>query len=575
MNLFNIYLEEIKKKIIKHKKDFNLKSADDLKQVVVENPPEKFDFDLSSNVAMIVAKLTRENPRNTAEKLKKIFLKELKDFTDIDIAGPGFLNFKLNNKAWIKIINSIYKNKRNFGSTNQRKKYNIEFVSANPTGPMHVGHCRGAVFGDVLSNLLKFSGNKVTKEFYINDYGSQVDNFTRSIFLRLREIKYKEKFPENKENLYVGEYIKDIAQKILKNNKNINLNSLEKNYKTLKKESLKYSLDSIKSDLKSLGVKHDHFFSETKLVENKLVSKSIDKLKKNGYVVDGFLEPPKGEDASNWKRTKRLIFKSSLFGDDSDRALQKDDGSWTYFANDVGYHSTKVSKKYDYLVNILGADHIGYIKRISAAVRALSNNKVKLICKVSQLVKFLKDGEPFKMSKRSGDFIALSNLLKEVEKDAIRFMMLNRSSDMELEFDFNKVLEKNKENPVFYVQYCNARINSLFRSLKASPNKKINLNLKNFKINSFEYKLLRKIIEWPKIVDLASKKFEPHRIAFYLYEVSTLFHSYWSKGNEDSSFRFIKDGKINNPLSFKIFQLISIVLGNGMHILGVSLPKKM
>jgi len=373
----------------------------------------------------------------------------------------------------------------------------------------------------------------------------------------------------------VGEYIKDIAKKILKNNKNINLNSLEKNYKTLKKESLKYSLDSIKSDLKSLGVKHDHFFSETKLVENKLVSKSIDKLKKNGYVVDGFLEPPKGEDASNWKRTKRLIFKSSLFGDDSDRALQKDDGSWTYFANDVGYHSTKVSKKYDYLVNILGADHIGYIKRISAAVRALSNNKVKLICKVSQLVKFLKDGEPFKMSKRSGDFIALSNLLKEVEKDAIRFMMLNRSSDMELEFDFNKVLEKNKENPVFYVQYCNARINSLFRSLKASPNKKINLNLKNFKINSFEYKLLRKIIEWPKIVDLASKKFEPHRIAFYLYEVSTLFHSYWSKGNEDSSFRFIKDGKINNPLSFKIFQLISIVLGNGMHILGVSLPKKM
>ena len=575
MNLFKTYLEEIKKKIIKHKKDFNLKSADDLKQVVVENPPEKFDFDLSSNVAMIVAKLTRENPRNTAEKLKKIFLKELKDFTDIDIAGPGFLNFKLNNKAWIKIINSIYKNKRNFGSTNQRKKYNIEFVSANPTGPMHVGHCRGAVFGDVLSNLLKFSGNKVTKEFYINDYGSQVDNFTRSIFLRLREIKYKEKFPENKENLYVGEYIKDIAQKILKNNKNINLNSLEKNYKTLKKESLKYSLDSIKSDLKSLGVKHDHFFSETKLVENKLVSKSIDKLKKNGYVVDGFLEPPKGEDASNWKRTKRLIFKSSLFGDDSDRALQKDDGSWTYFANDVGYHSTKVSKKYDYLVNILGADHIGYIKRISAAVRALSNNKVKLICKVSQLVKFLKDGEPFKMSKRSGDFIALSNLLKEVEKDAIRFMMLNRSSDMELEFDFNKVLEKNKENPVFYVQYCNARINSLFRSLKASPNKKINLNLKNFKINSFEYKLLRKIIEWPKIVDLASKKFEPHRIPFYLYEISTLFHSYWTKGNEDSNFKFIKDGEINNPLSFKIFQLISIVLENGMYILGVSLPKKM
>ena len=575
MNLFKIYLEEIKKKIIKNKKDFNLKSADDLKQIVVENPPEKFDFDLSSNAAMIIAKLTRENPRNTAEKLKKILLKETKDFSDIDIAGPGFLNFKLNNKAWIKIIESIYKSKKNFGSNNQKKKYNIEFVSANPTGPMHVGHCRGAVFGDVLSNLLKFNRNKVTKEFYINDYGSQVQNFTKSIFLRLREIKYKESFPENKENLYVGDYIKDIAKKILKNNKNINLDSFEKNYKILKKESLKYSLDSIKSDLKSLGVKHDYFFSETKLVENNLVSKSINKLKKNNFVVDGFLEPPKGEDSSNWKRTKRLIFKSTLFGDDSDRALQKDDGSWTYFANDIGYHSTKVSKKYDYLINILGADHIGYIKRISAAVRALSKNKIELVCKVSQLVKFLKNGEPYKMSKRSGDFVALSSLLKEVEKDAIRFMMLNRSSDMELEFDFNKVLEKNKENPVFYVQYCNARINSLFRSLKINPNSKIKLNLNNFQINTFEYKLLRKIIEWPRVIDLASKKFEPHRIPFYLYELSTIFHSYWSKGNEDPNFRFIKDGKIGSNLSFKIFQLISIVLENGMYILGVSLPKKM
>ena len=575
MNLFKTYLEEIKKKIIKNKKDFNFKSADDLKQIVVENPPEKFDFDLSSNAAMIIAKLTRENPRNTAEKLKKILLKETKDFSDIDIAGPGFLNFKLNNKAWIKIIESIYKSKKNFGSSNQKKKYNIEFVSANPTGPMHVGHCRGAVFGDVLSNLLKFNRNKVTKEFYINDYGSQVQNFTKSIFLRLREIKCKESFPENKENLYVGDYIKDIAKKILKNNKNINLDSFEKNYKILKKESLKYSLDSIKSDLKSLGVKHDYFFSETKLVENNLVSKSINKLKKNNFVVDGFLEPPKGEDSSNWKRTKRLIFKSTLFGDDSDRALQKDDGSWTYFANDIGYHSTKVSKKYDYLINILGADHIGYIKRISAAVRALSKDKIKLVCKVSQLVKFLKNGEPYKMSKRSGDFVALSSLLKEVEKDAIRFMMLNRSSDMELEFDFNKVLEKNKENPVFYVQYCNARINSLFRSLKINPNSKIKLNLNNFQINTFEYKLLRKIIEWPKVIDLASKKFEPHRIPFYLYELSTIFHSYWSKGNENPNFRFIKDGKIGSNLSFKIFQLISIVLENGMYILGVSLPKKM
>ena len=574
MNLFKIYLDEIKKKLIKNKNNLNIKSTDDLKQIIVENPPEKFDFDLSSNAAMVLAKLVKENPRNIAEKLKTILIKEIKDFSHIDIAGPGFLNFKLTNKAWVKIINSIYTSKKKFGSNNQKKKYNIEFVSANPTGPMHVGHCRGAVFGDVLSNLLEFSGNKVTKEFYINDYGNQIKNFIKSVFFRLREIKYKEKFPE-RENLYTGDYVKDIAKKILKNKKNINLNSFEKNYNILKKESLKYSLDSIKSDLKSLGVKHDYFFSETKLVDKDLVSKSINKLKKSKFVVEGFLEPPKGEDNSKWKRTKRLIFKSSLFGDDSDRALQKDDSSWTYFANDIGYHSTKVSKKYDYLINVLGADHIGYIKRISAAVRALSKDKVRLVCKVCQLVKFLKNGEPYKMSKRSGDFVALSSLLNEVEKDSVRFMMLNRSNDMELEFDFNKVLEKNKDNPVFYVQYCNARINSLFRSLKMNQDKKINLDLNNFEINAFEYKLLRKIIEWPKIVDTASKKFEPHRLPFYLYELSTIFHAYWSKGNEDTNFRFIKDGKINRLLSFKIFQLISIVLENGMHILGVSLPKKM
>ncbi len=575
MNLFEIYLKEIIKKIIKNKKNFNLKNEKDLKQIIVENPPEKFDFDLSSNAAMVLAKLNKENPRDIANKLKTIFSREIKDFSDIDIAGPGFLNFRLNNKAWTKVINRIYKSKKNYGSNNKKKKYNIEFVSANPTGPMHVGHCRGAVFGDVLSNLLKFSGNKVTKEFYINDYGSQVQNFTKSIYLRLREIKYKENFPESTKDLYVGHYIKDIAKKILKKNKNINLNSYEKNYKILKKESLKHSLNSIKSDLESLGVKHDYFFSESKLVEKKLVSKSIDKLKKNGFVIDGYLEPPKGEDPSNWKRTKRLIFKSTMFGDDSDRALQKDDGSWTYFANDIGYHSTKIQKKYDYLINILGADHIGYIKRISASVRALSKDKTKLICKVSQLVKFLKDGQPYKMSKRSGDFVALNTLLEEVDKDSVRFMMLNRSNDVELEFDFNKILEKNKDNQVFYVQYCNARINSLFRSMKMDLNKKINIDLKNFEINSFEYKLLRKIIEWPKVVNIASKKLEPHRIPFYLYELSTIFHSYWSKGNEDPQFKFIKDGKIEKLLTFKIFQLVSLVLKNGMYILGVSLPTKM
>ena len=574
MNLFDLYANKIKKKIIKNKSIFNLKNQNEIKNIVVETPPDKFNFDLSSNAAMILAKNVNKNPRVIAEKLKEILLKEINDFSLIEIAGPGFLNFKISNNTWQKTINSILKSNKNYGSNKQKQSFNIEFVSANPTGPMHVGHCRGAVFGDVLSNLLTFNGGKVTKEFYINDYGNQIENFVRSVYLRIREIKFKENFPDDK-NLYKGEYIKDIANAVLNKLKKIKFNSFEKVFEILKKESLNYSLNLIKSDLKLLGVKHDLFFSETKMVKNKSVDKIIKILKKNNFVFEGFLEAPRGDDSSSWKKTKRLIFKSSSFGDDTDRALQKNDGTWTYFANDIGYHSTKINKKYDSLINILGADHIGYIKRISAAVSAMSNNKINLTCKVCQLVKFLKNGEPFKMSKRSGDFFPLNKLLKEVNKDSIRFMMLYRSNDVELEFDFKKVLEKNKDNPVFYVQYCYARINSIFRTLKIDPSKKTSLSSVDFKINNFEEKLLKKIIEWPKVVDVASNKKEPHRIPFYLYELSTLFHSYWSKGNEDPNYKFIKNGNIANKVTLKIFQIISIILENGMFILGVSLPRKM
>ena len=574
MNLFDLYTNKIKKKIIKNKSIFNLKNQNDIKNIVVETPPDKFNFDLSSNAAMILAKNINKNPRVIAEQLKEILFKEIKDFSSIEIAGPGFLNFKINNNTWQKTIDSILKSNKSYGSNKFKKSFNIEFVSANPTGPMHVGHCRGAVFGDVLSNLLIFNGGKVTKEFYINDYGNQIENFVKSVYLRIREIKFKENFPDNK-SLYNGEYIKDIANAVLNKLKKIKFDSYEKDFEILKKESLNYSLNLIKSDLKLLGVKHDLFFSETKMVKNKSVDKIIKILKKNNFVFEGFLEAPRGDDSSSWKKTKRLIFKSSSFGDDTDRALQKNDGTWTYFANDIGYHSTKLNKKYDSLINILGADHIGYIKRISAAVSAMSNNKINLTCKVCQLVKFLKNGEPFKMSKRSGDFFPLNKLLKEVNKDSIRFMMLYRSNDVELEFDFKKVLEKNKDNPVFYVQYCYARINSIFRTLKINPSKKTSLSSVDFKINNFEQKLLKKIIEWPKVVQVASNKKEPHRIPFYLYELSTLFHSYWSKGNEDSNYKFIKNGNIANKVTLKIFQIISIILENGMFILGVSLPKKM
>ena len=573
MNLYKIYLSEIKKILLKNKKEVNLNSIKDIDNIIVESPPEKFNYDFSSNAAMIIAKNVKINPRIIAEKIKEIIIKNSNNFSQIEVAGPGFLNFNLKKEAWIKIIDHILKSKKNYGSEKMNKKINIEFVSANPTGPMHVGHCRGAIFGDVLSNLLKFNGNKVTKEFYVNDYGKQIDDFAKSVFYRLRQLKFNESFPED-QNLYPGDYVKEISKKILKDKK-INLDNYKDIQKTLKNLSIKSSMNMIKNDLKHLGISHDNFFYESKIVNNNLVNKTIMKLKKNKFIEEGYLQPPKGEIDPNWKKTKRLIFKSTLFGDDTDRALQKNDGSWTYFANDVAYHATKVSKKNDYLINVLGADHTGYIKRITAAVSALSKNKINLICKVCQLVKLYKNGNPFKMSKRSGDFISVNDLLKEVNKDVIRFMMLNRGNDVELDFDFDKVLEKNKENPVYYVQYCYARINSLFKVAKINKNSKIILNKNNFIPNIFEYKLLRKISEWPKVVEASSKKFEPHKIPIYLYELVTIFHSYWSKGNEETKFKFVINGQITNKLSIKIFQLLLIVLENAMHILGVSLPKKM
>ena len=574
MNIFEKYLSKINNLILQNKDNLKLKNFDNIQNINLEVPPEHFNFDLSSNVSLILAKSNNLNPKNLALSLKNLLLNKINHFEKVEVAGPGFLNIKLSKEGMILNINEILANKKNYGAKQSNETFNIEFVSANPTGPMHIGHCRGAVFGDVLSNLLLFNGNRVIKEFYINDYGNQIKNFVESVYFRIREIKFNEKFV-NKKNLYPGFYIKDIAQKILKENKNFKVDNFEKSFENLKKLSLQGSMALIKDDLIKLGVKHDNFFSETKLVEKKLVKKAVEKLKKKDYVEEGFLNPPKGEISKNWKQTKKLIFKSTSFGDDTDRALQKNDGSWTYFANDIAYHLDKIDRKFNHLVNILGADHTGYIKRISAAVSALSNNKVKLNCKVCQLVKLYKKGKPFKMSKRSGEFISVQDLLNEVNKDSVRFMMLNRSNDVELEFDFDKVKEKTKDNPVFYVQYAYARINSITRTLKTSLDDEISVNNESFSPNEYEEKILRKIFEWPKIIDSASSKFEPHKIPFYLYELSTLFHSYWSKGNENSEYRFIENGSIKRDETLVFIHLIAAVIKNGMNILGVSLPDKM
>ena len=574
MNIFENYLLKINDVIINNKDILNLDNLANLNSINLEVPPDKFNYDLSSNLSLVLAKSNKIDSKNLAIKIKNLLIKKIDHFEKIDIAGPGFLNIKLSKDGLILNINQILNDRETYGSKKSNETFNVEFVSANPTGPMHVGHCRGAIFGDVLSNLLKFNGNKVIKEYYINDYGNQIKNFVESIYLRIREIKFKEKFVI-KENLYPGNYVKEIALNIIENYKSINVENFNDCYEDLRKLSLEASMNLIKKDLKKLGISHDIFFSETEIVKKNLVKKVLNLLKEKKYAEEGHLDPPKGEKLKDWKKVKRLIFKSTKFGDDADRALQKNDGSWTYFANDVAYHFDKIERKFTNLINILGADHTGYIKRISAAVSALSEEKVKLNCKVCQLVKLYKNGKPFKMSKRSGEFISAQELLNEVDKDSIRFMMLNRSNDVELDFDFDKVKERTKDNPVFYVQYAYARINSIVRTLKKDLNDKILAKPDSFEPNEYEEKILRKVFEWPKIIESAAYKFEPHKIPFYLYELSTLFHSYWSKGNEEKKFRLIENGELKRNEALVFIYLVAIVIQNGMNILGVSLPKKM
>ena len=575
MNLFSDYQKKIFNSLKKLEKKKLIQISSQLIRFTVELPPKNQKADLSCNAAMVLAKVNNTSPVQLAEIIKKHLLLNFDEFKSIEIAGPGFINIYFHISFWKEYLTKVVKLDSKFGCSKiLRKKYNIEFVSANPTGPLHVGHCRGAILGDTLSNLLSFNGNNVTKEYYVNDYGVQIKNFVSSVYCRILEIIKDQPFPKDKD-LYPGDYIIDIAKKIIKNKSIKNFDNLEKIYAKLSLESLKCSIQLITSNLILLGVKHDNFVYESKLISKKMVSKIVKKLKDKNYIYRGKLESPKGEQKINWQRRDLLLFKSTLFGDDSDRTLQKADGTWTYFAADMAYHAHKISRKFDVLINILGADHSGYTKRITSATKAISNNKVNLICKVSQLVKLFKKGEPFKMSKRTGDYITVDDLIKEVGKDSTRFMMLSRSNDVELDFDFEKVTEKSKDNPVFYVQYAYARINSIFRSLKLSLKTKIKLDNKKFTLNEYEIEILKKISEWPKCVELSSNKLEPHRIPFYLYELVSLFHSYWNLGNDNKEFRFVSDSDVQNTSRLVLLQCLSIVIKNGMSILGVSTPTSM
>ena len=577
MNIFDIYLDKIIRIVTNQNKKDLLKLPKKLDSINVDIPPKQFDCDISTNVSMVLAKINETQPIELANKLVLLIKKEDSNIASIKVAKPGFINIKFNQNFWNEFLKDIINNNKIYGSTEGTKKYKylVEFVSANPTGPLHVGHCRGAILGDVISNILKFNNHTVVKEYYVNDYGNQITSFAKSVYLRIREILYKEKFPNDNPDLYPGDYIIEIANNIIKENKKLDFSNFKNVSNKLTKLSVAQSLNFVKSNLNNLGVEHDSFVNETDIINKNEVEKVVELLKNKNFVYEGKIEAPKSENNSDWVERNQLLFKSSDFGDDKDRALQKSDKSWTYFAGDVAYHNNKLIRKFDTLINILGADHAGYVKRITAVVEALSGNKNKIKCKVSQLVKLIKDGKPLKMSKRKGDYITVEDLLKEVGKDATRFIMLNRSSDVELDFDFTKVKEKSKDNPLYYVQYCYARICSVFRHVNVNINDKINVKNFNFKYSSEETKILKKISEWPKCIEISTNKLEPHRIPVYLYDLASEFHSYWNMGKEKEELRFISKDKKLSDEKLVFLKSISTVIKTGMNIVGVDTPEKM
>jgi len=539
----------------------------------VEIPKIKAHGDFSTNAPMIFAKENNLNPIILANIIKKELEGKFSEIVKIEVAKPGFLNFFFNNHFWYNFLKST---DANFGKdqSSDSKKILIEYVSANPTGPLHVGHCRGAVFGDILANLLSFVGNKVVKEYYINDYGNQINQFVKSVYFRILEIKNNSLFP-NDQDLYPGEYVVDIAKSILKKNKFSNFDNYDLIFNDLKNLCIEEAMNLIKNDLRKLGIVHDNFVSENYIVNQNLVEKALNILKEKNYVYEGVLEKPKGNEIDDWEPRKQILFQSTKFGDDTDRALKKSDGTWTYFANDVAYHLNKIERKFDLLINVLGADHAGYLKRQSSCVSALSENKQQIISKVCQLVKLFKSGNQLKMSKRAGDFITASDLISEVGKDSVRFMMIYRSNDSQLDFDFDLVTDHSKENPVFYVQYAHARICSLFRKNKYEINNEKTLNL-DFLNQEIEIDIIKKIAEWPKCLELFAYHLEPHRVPFYLYELASLFHTYWNSGNENDNLKILNENQPELQTSrLFLIKKIQLVLKSGLDILNVTAPVEM
>ncbi len=542
--------------------------------ITVEKPKDESFGELSTNVSMVLAKQANIKPRDLAGYLIKILNKDIM-IESAQIAGPGFINFIIYKQFWIKLIKKILEDGERFGFNNigKGKTVNIEFVSANPTGPLHVGHTRGAIFGDTLASLLKNVGFSVTREYYINDAGTQIESLCRSVYSRYEEALGKKYNANNNE--YPGDYLIKVGESLVDEFGDSLLFSDNKvNYEKIKKYTLSTMIDQIKKDLSDLGVIMDNFVSESSLYRNGKVQEAIDYLSKLDLIYKGVLEKPKGSDKLDWVEREQYLFKSTSFGDDVDRPIKKIDGNWTYFAPDIAYHYDKIKRNYDKIIDIFGADHSGYTVRMKAVVKALSNGKKDLIIKLCQLVKLYKDGIPVKMSKRSGTYVTLRDLLDEVGKDSIRFLFLMRKNDAPLDFDFNKAIEQTKDNPVFYVQYANARICSILkraRSLGINTEKEfIATTDLSYLSSESEILIIRKLSEWPNIIFVSASRYEPHRIAFYLYELAQLFHGLQSLGKIDHTMKFlIKDNMQLTLARVALILSIQIVIISGLKILGI------
>ena len=547
---------------------------------IVEKPNNENFGDLSTNIALISSKSFSKKPIEIAEYLKKELIK-LDDFEEINIVKPGFINFKLKHKVLISFLRKVINKKKLISeSIGKGKSINVEYVSANPTGPLHVGHCRGAVYGDVLSTLLVATGHQVTKEYYVNDAGSQIDLLAKSAIIRYKEL-FNGPNKDYPEDFYPGEYLISVAKELKKQfSEKLISDDSNQYFDQVKEKTVSMMLEMIKNDLKNLNINQDIFVSELELVKKGKIDEAINELKEQDLIYHGTLEQPKGKVIEDWEPREQMLFKSSLYGDEVDRPLQKSNGEWTYFANDIAYHFDKYKRGSDHLIDILGADHGGYVKRMNASVKALTSNRAEFTAKLCQMVKLTKNGKQLKMSKRAGDFITLEDMISEVGSDSIRFMMMYRKNEAPLEFDFDKVTEQSKDNPVFYVQYAHARISSVLRKLD-NDNEYFDLNdFSECKLelltSNQEIDLIRKILDWESVIETSVTLFEPHRIAYYLYELSAVFHSLWNQGKIDSSLRFIEIE--NDELSYARIGLIlsaQRTIKSGLDILGVSAPNEM